>query len=102
MTFLSVSTPSISASSCGPIVGVLDRLDLVPEAADVLVVDVGDLLEDELLDLRAWQPLEQQARPGIHQDRVAGSQRLVEQPVRELDDALLVGPPDHQGARAVL
>ena len=31
--------------------GVADRLDLALEAADVLVADVGDLLEDELLDL---------------------------------------------------
>ena len=33
--------------------GVADRLDLALEAADVLVADVGDLLEDELLDLLA-------------------------------------------------
>ena len=41
--------------------GVGDLLDLVVEAANVLVGDVGDLFEDELLDLRPGQLLEQQA-----------------------------------------
>ena len=44
--------------------GVGDRLDLVVEAADVVVGDVGHLLEDELLDLGARQVLEQQAGAG--------------------------------------
>ena len=39
-----------------------DLLDLAVEAADVVVGDVGHLLEHELLDLGPGQLLEQQAR----------------------------------------
>ena len=41
-----------------------DLLDLVVEAADVGVGDVGHLLEHQLLDLGPGQLLEQQARSG--------------------------------------
>ena len=41
---------------------VLDLLDLVVEAADVVVGDVGDLFEHELLDLGPREPLDEQAR----------------------------------------
>jgi hypothetical protein len=47
--------------------GVGDLLDLVVEAADVGVGDVGHLLEHELLDLGPGQLLEQQARAGVEQ-----------------------------------
>ena len=40
---------------------VLDLFDLVVETADVGVGDVGDLFEDELLDLGARDPLDEQA-----------------------------------------
>ena len=43
---------------------VLDHLDLVVEAADVGVGDVGDLFEHELLDLGPRQPLERAGRSG--------------------------------------
>ena len=49
--------------------GVGDGLDLVVEAADVGVGDVGHLLEDQLLHLRPGQLLEQQPGPGVHQRR---------------------------------
>ena len=81
---------------------VLDHLDLVVEAADVVVGDVGHLLEHELLDLGTRQLLEQQARAALHQQVVAGAQLLVQQLVGELADALLVGAPDDQRARAVV
>ena len=70
---------------------VLDHLDLLVEAADVVVGDVGDLLEHELLDLGAGQLLEQQARATLHEQVVAGVQLLAEQLVGQLADALLVG-----------
>jgi len=53
-----------------------DRLDLALEAADVLVGHVGDLLEDELLDLLLGQLLEGDVRARIHQQWVAGSDLL--------------------------
>ena len=76
-------------------VGVL--LDLVVEAADVLIGDVGHLLEDELFDLRAGQALEQQTGAGIHQQRVARPQLLADERRRQLDHPLLVGAAhDHR------
>ena len=79
---------------------VLDRVDLVVEAADVVVGDVGDLLEDELLDLGSRDALDQQAGAAVHEEVVAGAQLLAEQRRPELAHALLVGPADDQ--RAVL
>ena len=77
---------------------VLDRVDLVVEAADVVVGDVGDLLEHELLDLGPRDALDQQAGAAVHQEVVAGAQLLAEQRRRELAHPLLVGPADDQGA----
>ena len=81
---------------------VLDRLDLVVEPADVLVGDVGHLLEDELLDLGPGQLLEQQAAAGVHEHGVAGAQLLAEQRVAELGHPLLVGAADDHRPLAVL
>ena len=80
-----------------------DLLDLVVEAADVGVGDVGHLLEHELLDLGPGQLLEQQARAGVHQH--ACRRRGACSPTSasaELDDPLLVGPADDQRPRAVV
>ena len=86
-------------------VGQLDRvadlLDLADQAADRRVVDVGDLLEDQLLDLGLGHPLVDVAGAGVEQQRVAGAQRVVAQRRGEADDALLVGVGDDQGALAV-
>src|SRR5262245_5857422 len=82
--------------------GVLDLVDLVVEAADVRVRDVGDLFEDELLDLRARQALDEHTRSGLHQQVVAGPQPLAEQLAGELADTLLVGAADHERAPAVV
>ena len=79
---------------------VLDRVDLVVETADVVVGDVGDLLEHELLDLGPRDALDEQAGAAVHQEVVAGAQLLAEQRRRELADALFVGAADDQ--RAVL
>ena len=77
---------------------VLDHLDLLVEAADVVVGDVGDLFEHELLDLGPRQLLEQQAGAAFHQQVVAGAELLAEQLVGELADALLVGAADDERA----
>ena len=63
-----------------------------------LVVDVGDLLEDELLDLGLGDPLVGVAGAGVEQQRVAGAQVTSAQRLGQLDDALLVGVRDDQGA----
>jgi hypothetical protein len=80
---------------------VLDHLDLVVEAADVVVRDVGDLFEDELLDLGARQPFEQHARARVHEDVVAGADLLTDQRIGELAHAFLVGASDDERAAAV-
>ena len=79
--------------------GVADLLDLPRQATDVAVVDVGDLFEDELLDLALRDPLVDVARPRLQQQRVADAQRLAGQRVGEEDHPLLVGVPDDQGPR---
>ena len=81
--------------------GVADLLDLVVETADRLVGDVGDLLEDELLDLGLGDLLVDVAGAGVEQQRVAGADRLVAQRLGQPDHALLVGVRDDQGALAV-
>ena len=54
---------------------VADRLDLRPEAADVGVVDVRDLLEHELLDLGARDALEDEPAARLDGQRVADPHR---------------------------
>ena len=75
-------------------------VDLVVEAADVVVGDVGDLLEHQLLDLGPGQALDEQAGAGVHEDVVAGAQLHAEQRVAELAHPLLVGAADDQRAVA--
>ena len=82
--------------------GVADLLDLGGQATDRGVVDVGHLLEDELLDLGLRDPLVDVLRAGLEQQGVAGAQRLVEQGAGQADDALLVGVAQDEGPHAVL
>ena len=86
----------------GQLDGVADLLDLVDQPADRRVVDVRDLLEDELLDLRLGHLLVDVAGAGVEQQRVAGPDRVAAQRLREAYDALLVGVRDDQGPLAVL
>src|SRR5690554_4136499 len=75
--------------------GIADRLDLVRQTTDLLVGDVGHLLEDEFLDLGAGELLEHQARPGVDADEVARPEVLVLHRVGELHDLFFVGVGDH-------
>ncbi len=85
----------------GQLDGVADRLDLAGQTADVAVVDVRDLLEDELLDLALGDPLVDVAAAGLEQQRVAGLEPLVGQRVGQHDHPLLVGVADDQRPPAV-
>ena len=78
-----------------------DHLDLLVEAADVLVVDVGHLLEGEVLHLGTGQLLEHQAGAGVEQHRVAVAELDVAELVEQLDHALLVGPAHDEDPVAV-
>ena len=78
-----------------------DHLDLLVEAADVVVVDVRHLFEGQVLDLGAGQLLEDEAGAGVEQDGVAVAELHVPHRVDQLDDALLVGPAHDEGAVAV-
>ena len=80
---------------------VLDHLDLLVEAADVVVRHVGNLLEHEILHLGTRELLEQQSGAALHQEVVAGVQLLAEQLFGELADALFVGAPHDERALAV-
>ena len=66
------------------------------------VGDVGHLFEDQLLDLGPGQLLEQQARAGVHQHRVARPQCRPDEPLGQLGHPLLVGPADDDGPAPVL
>src|SRR5690606_5236348 len=76
--------------------GVPDLLDLPVQTPDVGVVDVGDLLKDELLDLALGDALVRVRRARLDQQRVAGPKRCVDDGVGELDHALLIGVRDDQ------
>ena len=86
----------------GQLDGVADRVDLRDEATDLRVVDVGDLFEDELLDLGLGHPLVGVAGAAVEQQRVTGLRQDLEQRGREAHDPLLVGVGDDQGSLPVL
>ena len=58
----------------GQLDGVADHLDLGAQAADLVVVDVGDLFEDEFLDLGLGDPLVDVPGAGLEQQGVAGAE----------------------------
>lgn len=81
---------------------VADHLDLAAQTADLLVADVGDLFEDEFLDLALRNDLVDIAGTGFEQQGVAGADGDVQQRLGEPHHPLLVGVPHHEGAFAVL
>ena len=74
---------------------VADQVDLALEAADVLVADVGDLLQDELLDLFAREQLGDHDRPRVEQRGVAGPQARVQELSGHVGDVLVVAATEH-------
>ena len=78
--------------------GVTDRVDLPLETSDVLVANVGDLLEDELLDLFLGEELDRDVGPRVEQDVVADADRGVEERARQVRDILLVTAADDDQA----
>ncbi len=50
--------------------GISDRLDLPGQTADVAVVDIRNLFEDQLFDLALRDPLVGVGRPRLEQERV--------------------------------
>ena len=78
--------------------GVADGVDLALETADVLVADVGDLLQDELLDLLLGQQLGGHVGASVEQHVVADARRGVQQGAGDVRDVLLVAAADHDHA----
>ena len=80
----------------------LDRvaqdLDLLAEAADVVVGDVRDLLEHDLFDGRLRELLERVVRARVVEEVVADLELLAAQRLGERDDALVVGVAEHDHA----
>ena len=79
-----------------------DLFDLVVEATDVGVADVGDLFEQQVLDLGPWQLLEQQVRAHIEAEVVAAADVHAADRVGEFADPLLVATPDDDDAHTVV
>ncbi len=82
--------------------GVGDLFDLAVETADVAVRDVGDLFEQQILDLGSGQLLQQHVGTRIEPHRVATAQVNAAKRIGELAHPLLVRTPDDQGAHAVV
>ncbi len=76
--------------------GVLDRLDLRSEAADVGVGDVRHLLQHQLLDLGPLQLLQGVPGPGFDHQVVTGPQGDVGELLGHSHDLLVIGVADHQ------
>ena len=77
-------------------------LDLLVEPADVGVGDVRDLFEHQLLDLGTRKPLDDETRPRVEQEVIAGTDLLGQERVGDLDHALLVGPTHDERAPAIV
>src|SRR5206468_5661659 len=75
---------------------VTDLLDLALEAADVLVADIGDLLEDELLHLFSREELRDHDRAGVEQHAVARPDGRVEQLTGQERDMGLIAAAEDQ------
>ena len=82
--------------------GIRDLLDLVVETTDVGVGDVGDLFEEQVLDLGPGQLLEQQVGADVEAHRVAGPKVDAAHGVGQLADPLLVGATDDERSHAVV
>ena len=82
--------------------GIGDRLDLDAETTDVVVTDVGDLLQQQLVHLGTGQDLEHDRRPGVDAHAVAETQSGAAQRAGELADPLLVATAGDHDADAVL
>lgn len=81
---------------------VADHLDLVAQAADLLVADVRYLFEDEFLDLALRYDFVDVPGSGFEQEGVAGADDDVQEGLGEPYHPFLVGVPLYQGALAVL
>src|SRR5205809_741188 len=85
----------------GQLDGVFDGLDLVGEAADVVVADVRHFLEGEVLDIALRELLEEVPRLGVHQDVVAGLEPLRAERIGDDADLLLVGAEGDDGTLGI-
>src|SRR5258705_5338798 len=81
--------------------GVFDGLDLVAEAADIVVADVGDFLEGEVFDFALGQFLEEIAAFGVEEEVVAGLEAQGAQGLGDDADFLFVGAQGDEGALVV-
>src|SRR3954447_503717 len=70
--------------------GIADQIDLAFEAADVLIAHIGDLLEDELLDLFAREQLGDHDGARVEQGGVTGAKAGVEQVAGHVRDVLVI------------
>src|SRR6266478_6104613 len=81
--------------------GVLDGLDLIAEAADVLVADIGHFLEREVFDFALGKLLEQVAALRVEQEVIAGLEAHGAQGLGDDADLLFVGAQGDEGALGV-
>src|SRR5499426_746445 len=81
--------------------GVLDGLDLLAEAADVLVADVGHFLERQVFHFGLRQLLQEIAAPRVEQEWVPDLQMRCPERLGDDRHAILVGAQGDQGTLGV-
>ena len=80
---------------------VADLLDLVDQAAHLLVGDVGNLFQDQLLDLGPSQALDNQAGLGVEPYEIARPDLHVDQRVGHSHYPLVIGVGHHNDPSVV-
>src|SRR4030095_3873418 len=76
-------------------------LDLIAEAADRVVADIGDFLEREILDLALGELLEEIAALGVEEEVIAGLEAQGAQGFGDDADFFLVGAQGDEGALGI-
>src|SRR5262249_910384 len=85
----------------GQLDGVLDGLDLLAEAADIVVADGGDLLEREILDFTLRKFFQEVSAFGVEEEVIAGLEAQGAQGLGDDPDFFLVGAQGDEGALGV-
>src|SRR5437773_829622 len=86
----------------GELDGVFDGLDLVGEAADIVVADVGDFFQGEIFHLALGQAFQEVAGLGVYEEVVVGLEALGAEGIGDDADLFIVGAEGDDGALGVV
>ena len=77
--------------------GVGDLFDLIIEAANVVVGDIGNFFQNEFFDAGARELFDDHCGSRIEQNRIAGFEHCSSERFTDLYDALFIGPAGDHG-----